>query len=64
MTPALSSSSVAPTVVRVAVDAPVELTRPDAVPAVPAAPDQVAELAERWNLGGSITRLLAALPGE
>jgi 5'-3' exonuclease len=55
---------VAPTVVRVAVDAPVELTRPDPVPAVPADPDRVAELAERWNLGGSVTRLLKALPGE
>jgi 5'-3' exonuclease len=55
---------VAPTVVRVAVDAPVELTRPDPVPAVPADPDRVAELSERWNLGGSVTRLLKALPGE
>jgi 5'-3' exonuclease len=55
---------VAPTVVRVAVDAPVELTRPDPVPAVPADPARVAELAERWNLGGSVTRLLKALPGE
>jgi 5'-3' exonuclease len=55
---------VAPTVVRVAVDAPVELTRPDPVPAVPADPDRVAKLSERWNLGGSVTRLLAALPGE
>jgi len=52
---------VAPTVVRVAVDAPVELTRPDAVPAAPADPGKVAELAERWNLGGSVPRLLAAL---
>jgi 5'-3' exonuclease len=55
---------VAPTVVRVAVDAPVELTRPDPVPAVPADPDRVAELSEHWNLGGSVTRLLKALPGE
>jgi hypothetical protein len=50
--------------VRVAVDAPVELTRPDPVPTIPADPDRVADLAERWNLGGSVTRLLAALPGE
>jgi 5'-3' exonuclease len=56
--------AVAPTVVRVAVDAPVELTRADTVPAVPADPGKVGELAERWNLGGSVTRLLAALPGE
>jgi 5'-3' exonuclease len=53
--------AVAPTVVRVAVDAPVELSRPDAVPSAPADPDRVAELAERWNLGNSVTRLLAAL---
>jgi 5'-3' exonuclease len=56
--------AVAPTVVRVAVDAPVELTRPDTVPAVPADPDKVTELAERWNLGGTVPRLLAALPGK
>ncbi|TNC25502.1 5'-3' exonuclease [Amycolatopsis alkalitolerans] len=53
--------SVAPTVVRVAVDAPVSLSGPDAVPSAPKDPDRVAELAERWNLGGSVKRLLAAL---
>jgi 5'-3' exonuclease len=53
--------AVAPTVVRVAVHAPVEMSRPDAVPSAPADPDRVAELAERWNLGNSVTRLLAAL---
>jgi 5'-3' exonuclease len=55
--------AVAPTVVRVAVDAPVEQSRPDTVPATPADPDRVAELAERWNLGNSVERLLKALPG-
>ncbi|WET82926.1 5'-3' exonuclease H3TH domain-containing protein [Amycolatopsis sp. QT-25] len=54
--------AVAPTVVRVAADAPVEQSRPDTVPAEPADPDKVAELAERWNLGRSVERLLAALP--
>ncbi|MGW4486236.1 5'-3' exonuclease [Amycolatopsis sp. NPDC004368] len=54
--------AVAPTVVRVAVDAPVEQSGPDAVPASPADPDRVAELAERWNLGRSVERLVAALP--
>jgi hypothetical protein len=53
--------AVAPTVVRVAVDAPVKLSRPDVVPVTPADPDRVAKLAERWNLGNSVTRLLAAL---
>jgi 5'-3' exonuclease len=53
--------AVAPTVVRVAVDAPVEQSGPDAVPRTPADPDRVAELAERWNLGSSVKRLLAAL---
>jgi 5'-3' exonuclease len=55
--------AVAPTVVRVAVDAPVEQSRPDTVPAAPADPARVAELAERWNLGNSVERLLKALPG-
>ncbi|RSN24977.1 flap endonuclease [Amycolatopsis sp. WAC 01416] len=54
--------AVAPTVVRVAADAPVEQSRPDTVPSEPADPDKVAELAERWNLGRSVERLLAALP--
>lgn len=56
--------AVAPTVVRVAVDAPVEQSRPDKVPATPADPDRVAELAERWNLGKSVDRLIEALPGS
>ena len=56
--------AVAPTVVRVAVDAPVEQSGPDVVPATPADPERVLELAERWNLGKSVERLLAALPGN
>ncbi|WP_199432135.1 5'-3' exonuclease [Qaidamihabitans albus] len=53
--------AVAPTVVRVAPDAPVVLSRDDRVPGAPADPDRVAELERRWNLGGSVKRLLAAL---
>lgn len=53
----------APLVVRVATDAPVTGSADDHVPAAPADPDRVAELAERYNLGGSVNRLLAALPG-
>ncbi|MBB4683591.1 5'-3' exonuclease [Amycolatopsis jiangsuensis] len=63
LTEAADYLAVAPTVVRVAVDAPVEQSGPDAVPSAPADPDRVAELAERWNLGRSVERLLAALPG-
>ncbi|MFF5990736.1 5'-3' exonuclease [Prauserella flavalba] len=53
--------AVAPTVVRVAEDAPVVQSRDDRVPDGPADPDRVAELAERWNLGNSVKRLLDAL---
>jgi 5'-3' exonuclease len=48
-------------VVRVAQDAPVRHDRPDALPRSPADPDHLAALAERWGLGGSVDRLLAAL---
>ncbi|MCP2251509.1 5'-3' exonuclease [Prauserella aidingensis] len=51
----------APTVVRVAEDAPVTLSGSDDVPAGAADEPRVRELAERWNLGGSATRLLDAL---
>src|SRR5690606_38244808 len=51
----------APQVVRVASDAPVEAAGPDAVPAVPADPERIGELSEKWNLGQSTKRLLAAL---
>lgn len=56
--------SVAPTVVGVVRDAPVRLSRSDAVPRDPADSDRVAELGQQWNLGGSVQRLLATLaPG-
>jgi 5'-3' exonuclease len=48
-------------VVRVAVDAPVELDRPDTLPSAAADPKRLEELSERWALGGSVDRLLAAL---
>ncbi|MBP2336964.1 5'-3' exonuclease [Saccharothrix coeruleofusca] len=53
--------AVAPTVVDVAVDAPVLQDRDDAVPAAPADPDRVAELTRHWGLGSSLPRLLNAL---
>lgn len=55
--------AVAPRVVTVVPDAPVTMSRDDRVPDSPADPDRVAGLAERWNLGGSVDRLLAALGG-
>ncbi|AJE86660.1 5'-3' exonuclease [Streptomyces albus] len=54
--------AVAPKVVRVATDVPV----PDHDPALPAGPRDAAalgELAARWNLGGSLERLLTTLGG-
>jgi hypothetical protein len=50
-------------VVRVAVDAPVRLDRPDTLPSAPADPQRLAELAERWGLAGSVDRLVKALAG-
>ncbi|GAA5103515.1 5'-3' exonuclease [Haloechinothrix salitolerans] len=55
--------AVAPTVVAVVPDAPVTFSRDDRVPDSPADPERVAELAKRWNLGGSADRLLTALDG-
>ncbi len=50
---------VAPTVVQVARDAPVAHV-PGALPAVPADPDAVAALGERWGLQSALGRLLDA----
>jgi 5'-3' exonuclease len=48
-------------VVRVALDAPVQLDRPDTLPAQPADPDKLIELAERWGVASSIERLVTAM---
>ena len=48
-------------VVQVALDAPVRMGRPDVVPAAPVDPERLAELAQRWALGGTVERLVAAL---
>ncbi|GAA4474678.1 5'-3' exonuclease [Rhodococcus olei] len=48
-------------VVRVAVDAPVELSGPDTLPATPKDSDRLADLAEQLNIGASVGRLTAAL---
>ncbi|WP_246209411.1 5'-3' exonuclease [Cellulosimicrobium composti] len=62
LTEAAGYLEVAPLVVRVARDAPVGEVR-DALPAGPADPDALADLAERWNLGSSVQRVLDALRG-
>jgi 5'-3' exonuclease len=51
---------VAPKVVRVATDVPLPVFDP-ALPPVPEHPGALQELAERWGLGGSLSRLLDAL---
>ncbi|TVT01031.1 5'-3' exonuclease [Amycolatopsis bartoniae] len=55
--------AVAPKVVEVAVDAPVSLSGADTVPAKVKHPKRLAELADRWNLGSSVKRLVAAIEG-
>lgn len=51
----------APTVVRVAADAPVNLDRDDRIPAQPRDLDRVRELQAHWNLSTPIDRLIAAI---
>ena len=52
--------AVAPAVVRVAPDAPLPPVGGD-LPVTPADPERVAALGERWGLGGSLGRAVAAL---
>lgn len=51
----------APGVVRVAVDAPVQVSGDDALPAEPDDPDELAALGERWGLTSAVERLVEAL---
>jgi 5'-3' exonuclease len=60
ITEAAAYLDVAPTVVRVATDVPLPAFDP-ALPSEPADPEVLEELAARWGLGGSLTRLLDAL---
>jgi 5'-3' exonuclease len=55
--------AVAPGVVRVATDAPVPQVD-GTLPVAVAAPDRLAALDERWDLGSSLRRAVAALTGE
>ncbi|MGH3992961.1 MAG: 5'-3' exonuclease [Pseudonocardiaceae bacterium] len=52
---------VAPTVVRVATDAPVRQDRDDTLPSAPADPGALASLQREWGLGTAVDRLVAAL---
>jgi 5'-3' exonuclease len=52
---------VAPTVVRVVTDAPVQLDRDDTLPRAPADPAALTGLQRRWGLGTTVDRLVAAL---
>ena len=52
---------VAPTVVRVATDAPVRQDRDDTLPSAPAHPGALASLQREWGLGTAVDRLVAAL---
>lgn len=60
LTDAADYLAVAPAVVRVARDAPVEQV-PDELPRVVADADRVVELAQRWGLTSSVRRLVDAL---
>jgi 5'-3' exonuclease len=51
-------------VVRVAVDAAVELDRPDTLPAEPVDLERLAALGDRWGIGSSIERLCKAMLGN
>lgn len=51
----------APSVVRVARDAPVVLDRPDATPRSPLDGERLAQLQQQWGLGGSLDRLIGAI---
>jgi 5'-3' exonuclease len=55
---------VAPSVVRVATEAPVMISGPDRLPNFPDDPDRLIELAERWGIAGPVQRLVEALAGK
>ncbi|MGH3796055.1 MAG: 5'-3' exonuclease [Pseudonocardiaceae bacterium] len=54
----------APTVVRVATDAPVHQDRHDTLPPAPADPAALATLQQQWGLGTSVDRLVAVLHAQ
>ncbi|WP_298459118.1 5'-3' exonuclease [uncultured Cellulomonas sp.] len=62
LTDAADYLAVAPTVVRVAPDAPVAVAD-DRIPPTPTDPTGLVELAERWGLGSSVTRVVRAISG-
>jgi 5'-3' exonuclease len=54
----------APTVVRVATDAPVQQDRDDALPTSPTDPKALTALQRTWGLGTAVDRLIAALAAQ
>ncbi|MGH3822141.1 MAG: 5'-3' exonuclease [Pseudonocardiaceae bacterium] len=54
----------APTVVRVATDAPVRQDRDDTLPTTPADPTALTTLQRTWGLGTAVDRLVAALAAQ
>jgi 5'-3' exonuclease len=63
LTAARDYLEVAPAVVRTATDVPLPALRGD-LPLTPADPDRLTELGERWRLGSSLSRFLAAVTGQ
>jgi 5'-3' exonuclease len=61
LTAARDYLEVAPTVVRVATNAPIRQDRDDILPSVPADPAALSALQQQWGLGASVDRLVAAL---
>ena len=55
---------VAPTVVRVAADAPVTVEGRDALPREPVDPGRLSELIRQHGIGGSTARLVTAIEGR
>ena len=53
----------APAVVRTATDVPLPPVAGD-LPLTPADPDRLKELDERWRLGSSLSRFIAAVTGQ
>jgi 5'-3' exonuclease len=63
LTAARDYLNVAPAVVRTATDVPLPALAGD-LPLTPADPDRLTELGERWRLGSSLSRFLAAVTGQ
>jgi hypothetical protein len=63
LTAARDYLDVAPMVVRTATDVPLPPVTGD-LPLTPADPGRLTELGERWRLGSSLSRFIAAVTGQ